>query len=68
VKLTWEEVQDRLAPDGSIYTLKAIHPNEIDDPELSFFWGLARNKLAEFEHAEDHVVRVLDHRYSKANP
>jgi hypothetical protein len=60
-----EYVDDVWTTNGSICSLKAIHPDQIDDPELAFFWGLARNKLAEFEHAEDHVVRVLDHRYSK---
>lgn len=61
-----KEVDHYWGTDGSIHSLKSIHPDQIkDDPELAFFWGLAKNRLAEFEKAEDEIVRVLEHRYSK---
>lgn len=60
-----EEIDDLFATNGSIASLKAIHPQDITDPELSFYWGKARDKFAEFERAEDEIVRILDHRYSK---
>lgn len=60
-----EEMDDIFTTNGSIASLKAIHPDEITDLELSFFWGKARDALKAFERAEDEIVRILDHRYAK---
>jgi hypothetical protein len=60
-----EDVDDIFSTNGSFHSLKAIHPVDIHDVELAFFWGKARDALKELERAEDEIVRVLDHRYSR---
>jgi hypothetical protein len=62
---TAEDIDGHWCNDGSIAALKSILPVEIEDLELAFFWGKAREALTAFEAAEDEVVRVLEHRYSK---
>jgi hypothetical protein len=62
---TAKQIDDHLADYGSISTLKMIQPSEINDPELSHYWGRAKDALRAFERAEDEIVRVLEHRHSK---
>jgi hypothetical protein len=60
-----KQIDDRLGAEGTIRNLKSIQPEEINDPELSHFWGRAIDALRAFERAEDEIVRVLEQRYLK---
>jgi hypothetical protein len=60
-----EQIDDLLPNNGMFSALKSIQPEEINDPELSHFWGRAKDALRAFERAEDEIVRVLEHRHSK---
>jgi hypothetical protein len=62
---TAKQIDDRLADWGTISNLKSIQPEEINDPELSHFWGRAIDALRAFERAEDEIVRVLEAHYLK---
>jgi hypothetical protein len=60
-----KEVDHYWSSDGSISTLKSITPEDINDAELSHYWGKAKDALRAFERAEDEIVRILDQRSSK---